>query len=110
MVFDGSVDAKTGVSLKGNMYWLASSETEFLLSFDFTGERFKRFYLPSLPPIFNLEDFKVRNRSLLVCMSSLFHEEKKLAVCCNLNRDMVTVIGQHDTHRGGSTVCDGGAR
>ncbi|CAA0383454.1 unnamed protein product [Arabidopsis thaliana] len=55
------------------------------------------------------EDFKVRNRSLLVCMSSLFHEEKKLAVCCNLNRDMVTVIGQHDTHRGGSTVCDGGA-
>jgi len=54
MVFDGSVDAKTGVSLKGNMYWLASSETEFLLSFDFIGERFKRFCLPSLPPISNL--------------------------------------------------------
>ncbi|ESQ37220.1 hypothetical protein EUTSA_v10002981mg [Eutrema salsugineum] len=41
--------ASKGVSLKGNAYWLAYDKTgysDFLISFDFTRERFKRLCLP----------------------------------------------------------------
>ncbi|VYS52070.1 unnamed protein product [Arabidopsis thaliana] len=42
------IESENGVSFKGNTYWLAlDEETNFLLGFDFTMERFKRLCLPS---------------------------------------------------------------
>ncbi|CAA7018996.1 unnamed protein product [Microthlaspi erraticum] len=41
----------SGVTLKGNTYWIGADvdddKSEYLLSFDFTGERFRRLCLPS---------------------------------------------------------------
>ncbi|EOA33093.1 hypothetical protein CARUB_v10016431mg [Capsella rubella] len=43
-----SILSGIGVSSKGNTYWLVSDKgTEFILSFDFTTERFKHFSLPA---------------------------------------------------------------
>ncbi|CAH8261947.1 unnamed protein product [Arabidopsis lyrata] len=42
------IESENGVSIKGNTYWLALDvETNLLLGFDFTMERFKRLCLPS---------------------------------------------------------------
>ncbi|ESQ42391.1 hypothetical protein EUTSA_v10015770mg [Eutrema salsugineum] len=41
------IESREGVSLKGNTYWLAFDTVDkFILSFDFTRERFRRFCLP----------------------------------------------------------------
>lgn len=67
---DCFIEPNTGVSLKGNTYWLASDEeTNFLLSFDFTTERFKSF---CLPPIQNFGKIvlSVREEQLLVLLQS----------------------------------------
>ncbi|EFH59937.1 hypothetical protein ARALYDRAFT_899315 [Arabidopsis lyrata subsp. lyrata] len=67
---DCFIEPNTGVSLKGNTYWIASDEvTNFLLSFDFTTERFKSF---CLPPIQNFGKIvlSVREEQLLVLLQS----------------------------------------
>ncbi|EFH58945.1 hypothetical protein ARALYDRAFT_897247 [Arabidopsis lyrata subsp. lyrata] len=63
-----------GVSLKGNTYWFASDEEQeqlgvFLLSFDYTTERFRRQCLPYQCPIFETVSLSViRDEKLSVLL------------------------------------------
>ncbi|CAL9220300.1 unnamed protein product [Arabidopsis halleri] len=63
-----------GVSLKGNTYWFASDEEQeqlgvFLLSFDYTTERFRRQCLPYQCPIFEIVSLSViRDEKLSVLL------------------------------------------
>ncbi|ESQ47587.1 hypothetical protein EUTSA_v10021950mg [Eutrema salsugineum] len=60
-----------GVTLKGNTYWISKDDNEdnYLLTFDFTGERFKRLCLPT-----------IQNRGSYMALSSVREEE--LSVLC----------------------------
>ncbi|XP_019092309.1 PREDICTED: putative F-box only protein 9 [Camelina sativa] len=68
---DCFIEPNTGVSLKGNTYWLATDEkTDFLLRFDFTTERFKRFCLPPIQNHGKMVLSVVGEEQLLVLLQS----------------------------------------
>ncbi|EOA33047.1 hypothetical protein CARUB_v10016379mg [Capsella rubella] len=121
---NGFTPAHTGVSLKGNSYWVSFYESDYLVSFDFTTERFKHLCLPLVQEL-DWEDVIrlsiVREEQLLVLhldndtsiidiwiannigdtLSFLIDEEKKVVVCCNISKFdkyMVETVGEDDAY------------
>ncbi|CAL9222503.1 unnamed protein product [Arabidopsis halleri] len=81
------IKPQTGVSLKGNTYWVTFNEKNLLASFDFTTERFKRVYLP---PIENL-DWKilsiVREEELSVLIQKEYTSKMEIWVANNIETE-----------------------
>ncbi|ESQ37223.1 hypothetical protein EUTSA_v10002867mg, partial [Eutrema salsugineum] len=123
------IESSNGVSLKGNIYWVAYDKPghseEFILSFEFTGESFRRFCLPAFQnpgqvalsgikmdiwvtneidteanslqwSKFFTVDIALRGYSCHVPPSFLMDEEKKVVVCCYASSNK-TIIDQYYT-------------
>ncbi|CDY34249.1 BnaA01g24660D [Brassica napus] len=94
-----------GVALKGNAYWNAydDKDSDYLLSFDFTRERFIRlcFPLPSHDYLSWSKSFEV-DYGFDVYTSLLIDEHKKVALCCSSyfreDRNVVCTLGEEDKY------------
>ncbi|ESQ42390.1 hypothetical protein EUTSA_v10015418mg [Eutrema salsugineum] len=90
---DCYIESPKGVSLKGNTYWLAfNSKYKFILSFDFTRERFRRFCLPTFQNLGGMALSVVREEKLSLLHRSFDPSSKMDMWVTNNNIDTETVL------------------